>query len=309
MILRAEIAQRIFETPLLIHEGKLIAAMTAVGGRIVEGGIHFEGAIEAIDHIAFENGRPSLGRLGDRVGRQYDNAGRVPFDVVDNVAVIPIEGSLVHKGAYVGMSSGRTSYQGIQTQVTRARRAYANGQIKGAVFEVDSHGGEAAGAYETADAIHRMSQEMPTLAILTDFAFSGGLLLASAARQIVMPRMGGIGSIGAVTMHADLSRKLANDGITVTILAAGKHKAEGNPAQPLSDDARARILARLEEQRQMFAEVVGRNRGARFTKDAALATEAQSYTGADALALGMVDAIGSPNDAFEAFIAELNRKR
>lgn len=309
MILMSEIAQRIFDAPLIMHEGKLVAAMNALGGRIVEGGIHFDGSIVQIDHSAFENGRPSLGKLGDRLGRAYDRAGVVPYDVVENAAVIPIEGTLVHKGAYVGASSGRTSYQGLQTQAIKAGRAYREGAIKGAVFEVDSFGGEAAGAFETADIIHRLSQEMPTLAILTDFAFSGGYLLAAAARQIVAPANGGAGSIGAVTLHADLSRKLANDGVAVTVLAAGKHKAEANSFSPLADDAKSRILARLEGARQIFAEHVGRYRGARFTKEAALKTEADTYTGAEALAIGMVDAVGSPSDAFDAFIAEINRKR
>jgi capsid assembly protease len=306
MILRAEIAQRIFDAPLLMHEGKLVAAMTAIGGRIVDGGIHFDGSIEAIDHVAFENGRPSLGRLGDGLGRAYERAGLVPFEMIEGVAVIPVEGSLVHKGAYVGMSSGRTSYQGLQTQVARARR---DERVKAAVFEVDSFGGEAAGAFETADIIAQLSAEKPTLAILTDHAFSAGYLLASAARQIVSPPNGGVGSIGAVTVHADMSRKLANDGVTVTVLAAGKHKAEGNPFEPLGDATRARVLQRLEAGRQIFAESVGRYRGKRFTKQMALDTEADNYTGEQAAAMGLIDAVGAPSAAFEAFIAEINRKR
>lgn len=306
MILRSEIAQRVFDAPLIIHEGKLVAAMNALGGRIVEGGIHFDGSVIEVDHTAFENGRPSLGKLGDRLGRAYDRAGMVPYDVIDNIAVIGIEGTLVHKGQYVGASSGRTSYQGLQTQVVRAGKDPA---VKGVVFEVDSFGGEAAGAFETADLIARLSAQKPTIAILTDFAFSGGYLLAAAARQIVAPPNGGAGSIGAVTMHADMSRRLANDGITVTVLAAGKHKAEANSFAPLADDAKARILSRLEGARQIFADAVGRYRGSRFTKDAALKTEADTYTGTDAMAIGMVDAVGSPSDAFDAFIAEINRKR
>lgn len=305
MILRAEIATRLFDAPLLVHEGKLVAAMTAVGGRIVEGGIHFDGSIEMVDHVAFENGRPSFGRLGDRLGRAYERAGLLPFDVVNNVAVIGVEGSLVHKGAYVGMSSGRTSYQGIQTQVARARR---DDQIKGAIFEVDSFGGEAAGAFETADMIAALSAEKPTMAILTDNAYSAGYLLASAARTIVAPPGGGAGSIGAVTMHADLSRKLQNEGVTVTVLAAGKRKVDGNPFQPLDDATKQRVLARLEHGREMFAEAVGRYRGNRFTKQAALDTEADSYTGVQAAAMGMIDAVGSPSAAFDAFIAAVNRK-
>ncbi|MGA8990672.1 MAG: hypothetical protein WB500_09890 [Rhodoplanes sp.] len=93
----------------------------------------------------------------------------------------------MHKGAYVGAYSGRTSYEGLQAQVLRAMR---NPAIKGVVFEVDSFAGDLAGAFETADLIARLSTEKPTLAILTDHALSAGYLLASAARQIIIQNTG-----------------------------------------------------------------------------------------------------------------------
>jgi ClpP class serine protease len=117
-----------------------------------------------------------------------DDSGRPPFAIIDGVALIPIEGTLVHKGAYVGAYSGTTSYEGLQAQVLRAMR---NPAVKGVVFEVDSFGGELAGAFETADLIARLSAEKPTLAILTDHALSAGYLLASAARQIIIPEHAG----------------------------------------------------------------------------------------------------------------------
>lgn len=304
-ILRTEIAARVFNTLLFMHEGKAQAALSAVGGRIAEGGIVFDSGFPAIDHVAGE--RPltdALGRLGDRLGRAFDNAGKLPFAMQEGIAVIPIEGTLVHKGSYVGMSFGRTSYEGIQTQVTRALRTEA---VRGVVFEVDSFGGEAAGAFETAAMISRLSEAKPTLAILTDFAMSAGYLLASQARSVVMPELGGIGSIGAVTFHADLSQKLEKDGIRVTVLAAGRNKAQGNGFGPLPEDVKAKILARLEEGRQLFAEAVARGRGARLTKEQALATEADTYTGADAVRLGLADGYGASGEAFDLFIREVNR--
>jgi hypothetical protein len=59
--------------------------------------------------------------------------------------------------------------------------------------------------------------------------------------------------------------------------------------------------------RDVFAATVGEFRGQRMTKDAALATEAGVYSGADAVKAGLVDAIVRPNVAFEVFIAQINR--
>jgi signal peptide peptidase SppA len=305
MILRPELAARVFNTPLLMHPGKLDAALAGIGGRIVEGGVVLEGVGERVDHAAFENGRPSAGRIGDRTGRRYDANGSAMFDTIDGVALIPIEGTLVHKGAYVGAMSGRTSYEGLQAQVLRSLR---NPAIKAAVFEVDSFGGELAGAFETADLIARLSAEKPTLAILTDHALSAGYLLASAARQIVMPEHGRAGSIGVVTLHADWSKALEQQGVKVTVLRAGAQKMAGNPYEALSDEVAQRMVGDLQEARQTFAESVGRFRGSRFTAQAALATEAQDYRGRDAVGLGLADAIGHALEAFDGFVKAIKAR-
>jgi ClpP class serine protease len=303
-LLRAKLAQLVFNTPLLMHPGKVVAALTAIGGRIVEGGVEFDGGIEAIDHRAFGNGRPSVGRLGDAVGREYDRAGALPFDIVDGVAVIPIEGTLVHKGSYVGMASGETSYEGLQAQILRAGRAP---NVKGVVFEVDSFGGQVNGAFETASMIARLSQAKPTLAILTDHAQSAGYLLARAARKVIIPQHGSVGSIGAVMAHVDYSAMLAQRGIKVTVLAAGAHKAEGNPYEPLGKDAADRWRAELETIRLNFARAVAGSPGSRLDEASALATEAAGYMGAAAVEARLADAEADPSEAFDAFLNAVNR--
>ncbi|TAK50244.1 MAG: S49 family peptidase [Xanthobacteraceae bacterium] len=306
MILAPHIAAHVFNVPLMVEPGKLQAALIGLGARLVEGGIQLPGVV-AVDHIAFAGGRPSdsMGRIGNPLGRSYEKAGVGDYllDRVDGIGVIPIEGTLVHKGKFVGQSSGETSYEGLQAQITRAT---ADPSIKGVVFEVDSFGGEVAGAFETAKMIAALSDEKPTLAILTDFAMSAGYLMASAARQIVMPETGGAGSIGVVTIHTDMSRALENDGVKVTLLSSGAHKVDGHPFGPLADDVRASIQARLDRSRELFAGAVGAFRGKRLTKDAALATEAQTYFGSDAVAAGLVDGIIDPSRAFAEFHRKVN---
>jgi ClpP class serine protease len=299
MILRPELAARVFNTPLLMHPGKLDAALAGIGERIVEGGVILQGAGDRIEHMAFGNDNPLAGRIGDKVGKMLDDRGRQPFAIVDGVALIPIEGTLVHKGAYVGAYSGRTSYEGLQAQVLRATRDPA---VKGVVFEVDSFGGELAGAFETADLIARLSAKKPTLAILTDHALSAGYLLASAARQIIIPEHGRAGSIGVVTLHADFSAALDQRGIKVTVLRAGAQKMAANPFEPLGDDTVQRLMGDLEAARATFAESVGRYRGKRFTSQAALSTEAQDYRGGEAVALGLADPTGHALEAFDRFV-------
>jgi signal peptide peptidase SppA len=302
-ILLPEIAARLFDPArLCVDEAKAAAIVEALGPRIFGSAEVVVIGAEAIDHRAFEGGRPSAGRLGDRTGRFY--ADEPVYDMVGNVAVIPIEGTLVHKGNYVGASSGRTSYQGLQAQIIRAGR---DRMVRGVVFEVDSYGGEVAGLMETAEMLAKLSAEKPTMALLTDHALSAGYALASAARQIIMPEHGSIGSIGAISLHADYSKKLENDGVKVTVLRAGKRKAMGNPYEALDEQAAAAIIQDLERIRETFAASVGRNRGTRFTAKQALTTEAASFDGRDAVAMGMADAFGHVNEAFDLFVREMAR--
>lgn len=297
------ISARLLNTMLLVHPGKAAAILAGLGGRVTGTAIDLDGP-EAVAHVAFEAGRPSFGTVGDRLGRYYDRRGESPYDIVNGVAVIPIEGSLVHKGAFVESSSGETSYQGIQTQVVRAAKDPA---VRAVAFEIDSFGGEVSGAFETSDMIAELSRVKPTIAILSDHAYSAGYLMAAAARQIVVPEQGGAGSIGVITMHTDMSAALERSGLKVTILAAGDHKADGNPFQPLADEVANTIRVELEAARATFAGRVAQYRGSRLTFENAMATEARCFTGAEAVKAGLADATGHPSDVFAAFISAVNR--
>lgn len=301
-ILMPHIAARLFNQPLMVDPGKLAAILVGIGGRVVEGGILLPD-VQAIDHTAFARGRPSdsMGKVGDPLGRSTE--GRRIYSMYGNVAVLPVEGTLVHKGRWIGQSSGETSYEGLNALINRARN---DSSVKGVVFEVDSFGGEVAGAFETAAMIRDLSAAKPTLAILTDFALSAGYLMASQARQVVMPETGAAGSIGVVTMHVDMSKALEQRGFKVTLLHSGKHKVDGNSTEPLPEEVRARIQERLDQARGLFADAVAAGRGNRLGAKAALATEAQIFEGRQAVKAGLVDGLIDPGKAFKAFVDRLS---
>jgi ClpP class serine protease len=297
-------AMRFFNTPLAIHAGKLATTLEALGPRLASDGLIVEGAPEPVDHVAFAGGRPSMGRLGDPLGARIvaQREGK-PYAMVGSLAVIAIEGTLIHKGKWIGASSGATTYEGIHAAV---RAAAEDPQVKGVVFEVDSFGGEAAGAFDAAKRIRLLSEAKPTLAILTDYALSAGYLLASAARRISMPASGRAGSIGMAMVHTDYSGAIANRGLKVTVLTAGKFKGEGNPYEPLGVETAARLRADLEAGRRDLAKAIHFGRGKRLSVDQALATEADDFRGEDAARLGLVDRVEHPSDAFDAFAAQIN---
>lgn len=293
-----EIASRMFNTPLMLHPAKGDIIARAFGPRVLG---HPEAAVAI-------SGGETMGIVGQKLRNAVDWEGdkiyRGPDRAAEGIALIEIEGSLVNKGKWLGKSSGMTSYEGIGVQISDC---IADASIKGAILEVDSFGGEVTGAFDCAELIFELSKVKPTIAVLTDHACSAGYLLAAAARQIVIPATGICGSIGVISMHVDMSAWLAKEGLNVTILKAGAHKADLNPYEPLPKDVVERELTELEELRVEFAATVSRFRAGRLSLESALATEAGVYRGQKAVEAGLADAVARPSQVLAAFEEELSR--
>ncbi len=304
-------AARLFNAPLMLDTAKAEIIAGALGERILGRPVRIVSPGGNVPAAASQP-RPRIlaGILGEPIRGAteidwFTGEEKPVFEAarrIGNVGVLEIEGTLVAKGRWTGAYSGMTSYEGIGAQATELREAE---DVKAVVVEVDTFGGEVAGAFDCADQIARLAATKPTIAILTDHACSAGYLLASPATAIVAPRTGLVGSIGVVTMHVDVSRAMDEAGLTVTVLAAGRHKADGTPYAPLPEETARKFRAEMETLRDIFAETVGRYRGSRLTKQMALATEAETYTGQAALDAGLIDAVANPTEAFAAFVAEM----
>lgn len=300
MMHHAQIAQRAFNTPLMVDPAKAMAFLSGLGPRITGQEITFEGLdVEATDQTAASlPARASL--FGNDLAQRHQRNGTQPFAVVDGIAVIEIAGTLVHRGAWIGQSSGLTSYEGIAAQL---QAALADPGVRGIALDIDSFGGEVAGAFDLADRVRAARAQKPVHAFVAEHALSAGYVLASQADRIILPRTGAVGSIGVVALHTDMSGALDQNGIAVTLIHAGAHKIDANPYQPLPEAIHDQMQRELEVVRFLFAETVAAGRGDRLTHAAALATEAAVFRGADAIAAGLADDLADPVTAFHAFAA------
>lgn len=300
MMHHPQIAQRAFNTPLMVDPTKALAFLSGLGPRISGQEIIFQGLeVEVADQTAASlPARASL--LGNDLAQRHQRNGSQPYAVVDGIAVIEIAGTLVHRGAWIGQSSGLTSYEGIAAQL---QAALADPGVRGIALDIDSFGGEVAGAFDLADRIRAARAQKPVHGFVAEHALSAGYVLASQADRIILPRTGAVGSIGVVAMHTDMSGALDQKGIAVTLIHAGAHKIDANPYQPLPEAVHNQMQRELEVVRFLFAETVAAGRGDRLTQAAALATEAAVFRGADAIAAGLADELADPVTAFLAFAA------
>lgn len=295
----AQIAQRAFNTPLMVDPAKALAFLSGLGPRITGQDITFQGVeTSSVDPVATaQPARASL--LGNNLTQRHQRNGSQPFALVDGIAVIEIAGTLVHRGAWIGQSSGLTSYEGIAAQL---QAALSDPAVRGIALDIDSFGGEVAGAFDLADRIRAARAQKPVQAFVAEHALSAGYALASQADRIILPRTGAVGSIGVVALHTDMSGALDQKGIAVTLIHAGDHKIDANPYQPLPDAVHDQMQRQLEVVRFLFTETVAAGRGDRLSDNAALATEAAVFRGADAIAAGLADELADPITAFRAFV-------
>lgn len=300
-----QIAQRVFHTPLLAAPAKAAGFVMGLGPRILGGGsIELKG-FEGVA-VAGPANQPFASLLDDRVGDQIRAGKAEAFRIVDGVAVIPVTGTLIHRGAWVGSFSGEMSYEGISAQI---KAAASHSSVRAIALEIDSHGGEVAGCFDLAAEIRAAREEKPVHAFVCDNAHSAAYALASQATRVIVPRAGSAGSIGVICMHADRSQQLEAMGVSVTIIAAGKRKADGNPYEPLPEAVRDSLKREMETLRGIFAETVAAGRGASLSADAALATEAACLLGQDAVDAGLADEVASPKEAFEQLAAQFSWRR
>ncbi len=295
-----QIAQRVFNTPLMVDPAKALAFLTGLGPRITGREISVDGLEITVEDQTSATLPARASLFGDDLTSQQTRNGSQPFAVVDGIAVIEIAGTLVHRGAWIGQSSGLTSYEGIAAQL---QAALGDPAIRGIALDIDSFGGEVAGAFDLADRIRAARMQKPVQAFVADHALSAAYALASQADRIILPRTGAVGSIGVVAMHSDMSGALDQKGIAVTLIHAGARKVDANPYQPLSEAVRARIAGELEDLRQLFAETVAEGRGRRLDTLQALGTEAAVFRSEAAVFAGLADEVADPVTAFRAFAA------
>jgi ClpP class serine protease len=300
-MLHARIAARAFNTPLLVEPSKAMAFLSGLGPRIL--GRQVETTYQG---LALQSAHPPTARASILAGVMLDDYrqhGEAPYAVVDGIAVIEISGVLIHRGGWIGQSSGQTSYEGIAAQIEAAA---SDPSVRGLALEIDSFGGEVAGVFDLADRIRAVRASKPVWAFVAEHAFSAGYALASQADRILLPRTGAVGSIGVVVMHADLSGQLDQDGVRVTLIHAGSHKVDANPYTPLPADIQDDIQREIDVLRFLFAETVATGRGARLSQEAALATEAASFRGTEAVTAGLADEVIDLARGFASFRQSLS---
>lgn len=215
------------------------------------------------------------------------------------IAVLPIFGTLHNRANMITEASGGTSVE----MLSRQFGAFVTDpDVAAIVLDIDSPGGSVAGISEFAEKIHAARDVKPVVAVANTLAVSAAYWLGSAATELIAAPSAMVGSIGALMVHEDHSAEAEKAGVSVSFIHAGKYKVEGNPYEPLGDDARAFLQARVDEAYADFTGDVARFRGANLQDvQGAAYGEGRVLTARKAIKTGMVDRI----ETLDAVLARL----
>jgi len=210
--------------------------------------------------------------------------------MLGDVAVIHMCGLITHRNTWFSMYFGGATIEDMQAQFRMALRDDA---VKTIAFRCDTPGGTADMVPEFADEIYASRGQKPIIALADTDICSAGIWLAAQADQIHVSTSSHVGSVGVYHQHEEFSGMLDQAGVKVTLIKYGVHKTEGNVYEPLSDEAKASIQARVDEIGVEFDTAMARGRRVSRKVVEEKFGQGKVFRGKEAIKAGLADKTGT----------------
>lgn len=206
---------------------------------------------DALD-VLIAGGAPNVEAFAARA----EEDGEEPsYELAGNVAVLPVVGTLVKRNSWLSCFN---TYSDVQQALARA---LDDPRAAAILLLIDSPGGTVDGCQELADFIASADAIKPVYAFADGQMTSAAYWIGASAREVAAPPTAVVGSIGVLSVHYDRSGMDEKAGLKRTFLSAGKFKAVGHDAAPLSDAARSVIQGFLDDTYDIFLGGVSERRG------------------------------------------------
>jgi protease-4 len=175
---------------------------------------------------------------------------------------------------------------------------------KAAIVTIESPGGTVTGAEALYEAIRKLSAKMPTVAVIDGMAASGGYIAAIGTDHLLARETSLVGSIGVLFQYPDIVRMLDTIGVKVESIKSSPLKAAPSPIESATPESRAAIAALVSANFEWFKALVKDRRQMDETRLADV-SDGRVFTGKQGVALGLVDELGSEEQA----VAWLEKER
>ena len=208
------------------------------------------------------------------------------------------------------MMKGSSKYGGTSTIATRValRAAIDDQKVNAIMVVVDSPGGTVAGTQELADAITAAAGSKPLAVYVDDLSASAAVWATAGASEITAGRSARIGSVGVINVLEDTSKEAEANGVEVIVFATGGYKGVGVDGASVTDEHRTYMQSLVDDMGAMFFDAVaaGRNISAEAMNEI---KSAKIFNAQKALELGLIDRIGTFEDAAASLMSKVKGNR
>ena len=212
---------------------------------------------------------------------------------VGTVRILPLFGTLIPRASMLHEISGATSAE----RFLRAfQEAVADDNVSAIVLDVNSPGGSVHGIDELSQAIYDARSKKRIIAVANHVAASAAYYVATSAEEFVATPSSEVGSIGVFLLHEDWSEAYRQMGIKPTLISAGRFKTEGNSYEPLGEEAKGAMQARVDEFYAKFVGAVARNRGVSTERVTSGFGQGRVVSAETAVREGMADRVATLDD-------------
>lgn len=174
-----------------------------------------------------------------------------------------------------------------------------NKSVKAILLRVDSPGGGVAASQEIFEEVESIRDSVkPIVVSMGSLAASGGYYVSCGATRIVANPGTITGSIGVIAMFPNYAKLMEKLGLQMDVIKSGKYKDSGSPFRQMTEQDKKYFQGVVEDSYDQFLNAVAKERKLPIDNLKKFA-DGRVFTGAQALKLGLVDTLGSFEDAIK----------
>lgn len=214
-----------------------------------------------------------------------------------NIAVINLDDMIVSKTEDSGLFG--EIQPDVNDYINLLEEAENNDNIDAVILRINSPGGEVIASEKLARKIKEASEKKTVVAYIETLGASGSYMAAASTDYIVAEKHSIVGSIGVrmdIVHYYGLMEKL---GVNATVIKAGEYKDIGSPYRPMTPEEKAYLEKMINETYLDFVKWVAENRNMTLNETLKVA-DGKIYSGSDAQKVGLVDEVGTEEDAINA---------
>ena len=260
-------------------------------GGLVALGLVALGVVALVVALAIGSG----GGFGGPPAQAYYEEEYVSGEGPDEIAVIPVEGTIAPADSSIGGTQPTVTPEGLSDALDQAAD---DESVQGVVLEVNSPGGGVTASALMHESIMEFKRNTgkPVVVSMGDTAASGGYYIATAADEILANETTLTGSLGVVIPLLNFSEAADKYGVTQKYITSGEFKAMGSSWKDLTPEEREIFQSIVNEDYAGFVEVIVEGRDLPEDRVRELA-DGRVYSGEQAKENGLVDRFGDLEDA------------